>query len=135
VKKHSNSLKKSEPPMKRRNSRAEERRDPREVMAELVSQLREQLEVKSVPAAKSAGEDRDLVPPNLDRLTVGVDLGDQWSNYCILGLGGEPPWRGPVSDKTAGSWRVLSRPDDFSCGDRSRNAFGVDTGSDRRTRT
>ena len=27
--------------------------------------------------------------PNLDRLTVGVDLGDQWSNYCILGLGGE----------------------------------------------
>jgi transposase len=22
-------------------------------------------------------------------LTVGVDLGDQWSNYCILGLGGE----------------------------------------------
>jgi transposase len=90
VKKHSNSLKKSEPPMKRRNSRAEERRDPREVMAELVSQLREQLEVKSVPAAKSAGEDRDLVPPNLDRLTVGVDLGDQWSNYCILGLGGEP---------------------------------------------
>jgi transposase len=29
------------------------------------------------------------VNPNLDRLTVGVDLGDQWSNYCILGLGGE----------------------------------------------
>jgi transposase len=24
--------------------------------------------------------------PNLDRLTVGVDLGDQWSHYCILGL-------------------------------------------------
>jgi transposase len=29
------------------------------------------------------------VLPNLDRLTVGVDLGDQWSNYCILGLSGE----------------------------------------------
>jgi transposase len=27
--------------------------------------------------------------PNRDRLTVGVDLGDQWSNYCILGLEGE----------------------------------------------
>jgi transposase len=27
--------------------------------------------------------------PNLDRLTVGVDLGDQWSNSCILGLEGE----------------------------------------------
>ena len=31
----------------------------------------------------------DAESPNLDRLTVGVDLGDQWSNYCILGLGGE----------------------------------------------
>jgi transposase len=75
--------------MKRRNPRAEERRDSSEVMAELVSQLRQQLERKSVPAAESAGEERDAVGPNLDRLTVGVDLGDQWSNYCILGLGGE----------------------------------------------
>jgi transposase len=89
VKKHSNSVKKSESPMKRRNSRAEERRDSSEVMAELVSQLRQQLETKSVPAAESAGDERDAVRPNLDRLTVGVDLGDQWSNYCILGLGGE----------------------------------------------
>jgi len=75
--------------MKRRNPRAEERRDSSEVMAELVSQLRQQLEMKSVPAAESAGEEHDSVLPNLDRLTVGVDLGDQWSNYCILGLGGE----------------------------------------------
>jgi transposase len=91
VKKHSNSVnvKKSESPMKRKNSRVEERRDPREVMTELVSQLKQQLEVKSVPAAESAGDERDAVRPNLDRLTVGVDLGDQWSNYCILGLGGE----------------------------------------------
>jgi transposase len=89
VKKHSNSVKKSESPMKRRNPRAEERRDSSEVMAELVSQLRQQLETKSVPAAESAGDERDAVRPNLDRLTVGVDLGDQWSNYCILGLGGE----------------------------------------------
>ncbi len=89
MKKHSNSVKKSESPMKRRSSRAEERRDSSEVMAELVSQLRQQLEMKSVAAAESAGEERDAVRPNLDRLTVGVDLGDQWSNYCILGLGGE----------------------------------------------
>lgn len=89
MKKHSNSVKKSESRMKRRNPRAEERRDSSEVMAELVSQLRQQLEEKSVPAAEAAGEDRDVVGPNLDRLTVGVDLGDQWSNYCILGLGGE----------------------------------------------
>ena len=89
MKKHSNSVKKSESPMKRRNPRAEERRDSSEVMAELVSQLRQQLEMKSVAAAEPAGEERDAVRPNLDRLTVGVDLGDQWSNYCILGLGGE----------------------------------------------
>ena len=89
MKKHSNSVKKSESPMKRRNSRAEERRDSSEVMAELVSQLRQQLEVKSVPASESAGDEGDAVRPNLDRLTAGVDLGDQWSNYCILGLGGE----------------------------------------------
>ena len=88
MKKHSNSVKKSESPMKR-NPRAEERRDSSEVMAELVSQLRQQLEVKSIPAAESAGDEQDAVRPNLDRLTVGVDLGDQWSNYCILGLGGE----------------------------------------------
>ncbi len=89
MKKHSNSVKKSEPLMKRWNPRAGQRRDSSAVMAELVSQLRQQLDVKSVPSAESAGEERDAVRPNLDRLTVGVDLGDQWSNYCILGLGGE----------------------------------------------
>ena len=75
--------------MKRRNSRVAERRDSSEVMAELVSQLRQQLESKSVPVAEAARGERDAVGPNLDRLTVGVDLGDEWSNYCILGLGGE----------------------------------------------
>jgi hypothetical protein len=42
-------------------------------------------------AATSAGEKRQSgeLRPNLDRLTVGVDLGDQWSHYCILGLEGE----------------------------------------------
>ena len=33
---------------------------------------------------KIAGE--ITVGPNRDRLTVGVDLGDRWSQYCILGL-------------------------------------------------
>ena len=31
----------------------------------------------------------NTVGPNRDRLTVGVDLGDRWSQYCILGLEGE----------------------------------------------
>ena len=40
----------------------------------------------------AADEDKgvpDGESPDLDRLTVGVDLGDQWSHYCILGLRGE----------------------------------------------
>ena len=89
MKKDSNSLKKSEPPMKRKNLRVAERRDSSEVMAELVSQLRQQLEVKSVAVVEAGRDEGDAVSPNLDRLTVGVDIGDQWSNYCILGLGGE----------------------------------------------
>ncbi len=87
MKKHSNSVKKSESPMKRRNLREAERRDFSEVMAELVSQLRQQLEAQRAPVVEV--RERDAVSSNLDRLTVGVDLGDQWSNYCILGLGGE----------------------------------------------
>jgi hypothetical protein len=34
--------------------------------------------------------------PNRDRLTVGVDLGDRWSQSCILGLEGETLAEGQV---------------------------------------
>jgi len=58
-------------------------------MAELVAKLSETL--ASRPALASAGGKREagVAGPNRDRLTAGVDLGDQWSNYCILGLEGE----------------------------------------------
>ena len=63
------------------------RRESQEVMSELVRQLSKQLESRTVV---HSGEDEDgFERPNLDRLTVGVDLGDQWSNYCVLGLNGE----------------------------------------------
>ena len=39
---------------------------------------------------------RGDLKPNLDRLTVGVDLGDQWSKYCILDLEGETLGEGQV---------------------------------------
>ena len=32
---------------------------------------------------------RDACGPNRERLTVGVDLGDKRSNFCILGLDGD----------------------------------------------
>jgi transposase len=89
LKKHSNSRKKSEPTTKRAKSRGPVQRDAKEVLAELVGKLREKLDPKA--GATSVGEDhrRGGLRPNLDRLTVGVDLGDQWSQYCILGLEGE----------------------------------------------
>lgn len=65
------------------------RRASQEVMAELVGRLRRQLDAESVAVAEAAEDVPDGKKPNLDRLTVGVDLGDQWSNYCILGLDGE----------------------------------------------
>ena len=90
MKKHSNSGKKSEPTTNRAKSRGSVQRDTKVVLAELVGKLKEKLHPKKV-AATSAGEkhQRGELRPNLDRLTVGVDLGDQWSNYCILGLEGE----------------------------------------------
>jgi hypothetical protein len=90
LQKHNNSGKKSEPISKRTKSRGPVQRDTKEVLAELVGKLKEKLDPKKV-AATSAGEKHPSgeLRPNLDRLTVGVDLGDQWSHYCILGLEGE----------------------------------------------
>ena len=97
MKKHNNSGKKSEQPSKRAKSRGPVQRDTKEVLAELVGKLKEKLDPKKV-AARSAGEEhpRGELRPNLDRLTVGVDLGDQWSHYCILGLEGETLTEGQV---------------------------------------
>jgi hypothetical protein len=61
----------------------------KEVLAELVEKLRGKLEPKTTPASRGDAGQRTELSPNLDRLTVGVDLGDQWSPYCILGLEGE----------------------------------------------
>ena len=63
------------------------RRESREVMADLVAQLTKQRDAERTvlgEEAKSVAADERA---NLNGLTVGVDIGDQWSNYCILGLG------------------------------------------------
>jgi transposase len=64
-------------------------RETKEVLAELVEKLRGKLELKATRAKLTEAGQRPELRPNLDRLTVGVDLGDQWSHYCILGLEGE----------------------------------------------
>jgi len=73
------------------------RREPQQVMSELVAQLRKQLGGERVAAPDAEHGAADWERPNLDRLTVGVDVGDKWSNYCILGLGGETLAEGQFS--------------------------------------
>jgi hypothetical protein len=87
LKQHNNSRKNSELTSKRAKPRGPVQRDTKEVLAELVEKLQEKLDPKKV-AATSAGEKHPSceLRPNLDRLTVGVDLGDHGSHYCILGL-------------------------------------------------
>ena len=89
MKKHSNSAKKCEPSIKCAQSRVSVRQDSREVMTELVAQLTKQLDGERLPVVELQDEGRSALCPNLNGLTMGVDLGDQWSNYCILGLSGE----------------------------------------------
>jgi len=93
LKKNSNSQTKSGQKTKPAKARGPVQRDSKEVMAELVAKLSERLGAKSAQENGTEGKPQDahqeVLGPNRDRLTVGVDLGDQWSNYCILGLEGE----------------------------------------------
>jgi hypothetical protein len=74
-------------------------------MAELVAKLSGRLEQKPAQEKAAEGKPKGAPAPNRDRLTVGVDLGDQWSNYCILGLEGETlaegQWRTTREDVAA----------------------------------
>lgn len=73
---------------KARKTRGSVQRDAKEVMTELVARLNQKLDTKRTMSRDESNVDCGL-EPNRDRLTVGVDLGDKWSNYCILGLDGE----------------------------------------------
>jgi transposase len=88
------------------------RRESQEVMSELVAQLRKRLEGGLVVDATTEKHVEDWKRPNLDRLTVGVDVGDQWSNYCILGLDGETLAEGQFRtqpEEVAGFFHGLAR--------------------------
>ena len=89
MKKNSNSQTKSGQKTKPTKARGPVQRDSKEVMAELVAKLSERLEPKPAPEKATEEKEKGAPAPNRDRLTVGVDLGDRWSNYCILGLEGE----------------------------------------------
>ena len=89
MKKNSKSPTKKEQTSKRTRSQRAVQRETKEVLAELVERLRRKLELKAMPASPGQVGQQPELRPNLDRLTMGVDLGDQWSHYCILGLEGE----------------------------------------------
>ena len=89
MKKNSKSPTKKEQTSKRTRSQRPVQRETKEVLAELVERLRRKLELKAMPASPGQVGQQPELRPNLDRLTMGVDLGDQWSHYCILGLEGE----------------------------------------------
>ena len=55
-------------------------RETKEVVAELGEKLRGKLELKATSASLGKADQRPELSPNLDRLTVGVDLGDQSGN-------------------------------------------------------
>jgi transposase len=89
LKKDNNSAKKSEPTSKRAKSRGAVQRDVKEVMAEVLGKLTGKLAAPTVSTSAKKDGRGNTYGPNRDRLTVGVDLGERWSQYCILGLEGE----------------------------------------------
>ena len=101
MKKNSNSPMKKEPRAKRAKVQRPVQRETKEVLAELVEKLRGKLEGRATPASLGEARQRPELSPNLDRLTVGVDLGDQWSRYCILGLHGETLSEGALQTRQA----------------------------------
>jgi len=89
LKKNNNTLTNSDRAGKPGKVRGPVQRDAKEVMAELVVKLSQKLEPQSAKTSEGEGRQQGIPGPNRDRLTVGVDLGDKWSNFCILGLDGE----------------------------------------------
>ena len=83
MKKHSKSSQRSGASLKRTKSRGPMQRDAKEVMAEVLEKLTGKLGVPAVSTSAKANRRGNTVKPNHDRLTVGVDLGDRWSQYCI----------------------------------------------------
>jgi len=102
LKKNSNSPRKKEQGAKRAaKAQRPVQRETKEVLAELVQKLRGKLELKATSANQGEASPRPELSSNLDRLTVGVDLGDQWSHYCILGLQGERLSEGQLQTRRA----------------------------------
>src|SRR6267143_1868910 len=74
LKKHSKSLQRSEPSLKRTKARGPVQRDAKEVLAEVLGKLTGKLDAPAVSTSAKENRRGNTVGPNRDRLTVGVDL-------------------------------------------------------------
>src|ERR1700740_360122 len=92
---------KKEQKAKRAKAQRPVQREAKEVLAELVEKMRGKLEVKSTSASAAEAGPRGELSPNVNRLTVGVDLGDQRSHFCILGFEGETLSEGQLQTREA----------------------------------
>src|SRR6201988_4482633 len=92
---------KKEQRAKRAKAERPVQRKAKEVLAEVVEKLRGKLELKSTSASAAEAGPRGELSPNLDRLTVGLDLGDQRSHFCILGFEGETLSEGQLQTREA----------------------------------
>jgi len=101
LKKNSNSPVKKEQRAKQAKAQRPVQRETKEVLRELVEKLRGKLELTATRASVGESGQRPELTPNLDRLTVGVDLGDQWSRYCILDLQGQTLSEGALLTRQA----------------------------------
>jgi len=99
--KNSNSPTKKEQKAKRAKAQRPVEREPKAVLAELVEKLSGKLELKATSGSQAEADPGGELSPNVDRLTVGVDLGDQWSHFCILGLQGETLSEGRLRTREA----------------------------------
>ena len=133
MKKDSKSSQRSEPSLKRTKARGPVQRDAKEVLAEVLEKLTGKLDGPAESTSAKGNRRGNTVGPNRDRLTVGVDLGDRWCQYCILGLEGETLAEGQL--RTTQEEGVLPGIDRGAGGDRSRNALGLDAGRDHRVGT
>src|ERR1700740_3226405 len=122
---------KKEQKAKRAKAQRPVQREAKEVLAELVEEMRGKLEVKATSASQAEAGPRGELSPNLNRLTVGVDLGDQRSHFCILGLQGEDAKRRAATDEGSRSRRVLPGHTAGAGGDGGGDALSLDAGNHR----
>ena len=128
MKKNSNSLTNNDRTNKPGKARGPVQRDAKEVMAELVVKLSQKLESQAARTSEEKRRQQDMPGPNRDRLTVGVDLGDKWSNYLHCGFGRGETDGGRAANSTTGLCGILPVVGRGASGHGSGDALGMGAG-------